>query len=84
MQAGLLLGRLLRRHDHLVDMVVIQNHVRVFEVNKRVGAVRIQTHVAVGVLALVAGENNLLCLVRFDLAAGLVLLAVLLPLLGQH
>jgi len=47
--------------------------VRVFEVDQGVTAVRLQTPIAVGVLAFVAGEHDLLVLVRRDLAIAFLL-----------
>lgn len=51
------------RDDNLIDIIVVEDHVRVLEVNKGVGAVSIQAKIAVGVLAFIACENDLLLFV---------------------
>ena len=54
--------------DDLVDVVVVEDEVGVFKVNQCVAFVRLQTAVAVSVLALVARKHDLLLLVRLHLA----------------
>lgn len=56
------------RHHYLIHVVVVEQHVRIFEVDEGVTLVRLQTAVAVGVLALVARKNNFLLLVVLHLA----------------
>lgn len=65
-------------------MVVVQDHVCIFEVNECVRAVRIQTQIAVCVFALVAREDDLLLLVRLHFAARLGLGLALLPRLRER
>ena len=59
--------------DHLVDVVVVEEHVGVLEVNQSVGTVVVQTAEAVSVRALVAGELNLVGRVSVLLAEALLL-----------
>ena len=61
------------RDDYLVDVVVVQEHVGVLEVDKSVGTVVVQTAEAVGVRTFVAGKLNLVGRVTVLLAEALLL-----------
>ena len=49
--------------NNLIDIIVVEDHVRVFEVNKCVRAVSIKASITVGILAFITCENDLLLLV---------------------
>jgi len=66
------LWRKFRCNHYLVDVGVVEDHVSI-EVDHVVSAMRIETHRAESILALVAGKDDFLLFVAWHLTVGLML-----------